>query len=209
MPCNQLAPRIDEFMDGDLPAAEVAAIERHLVECAACRAVHAIETELRSALATLPVARPRDGFFEQAMAHASRRRRRGDLERAGGLGAYALAAVATVVLAIGVMTFAGRFAPDVRIPEVTLALESTTSVNLVFSTKVALMDARVSLELPDGIEVVGYPGHRKVTWSTDLREGKNALRVPLLAHAAIDDRLIARLSHDDFGKSFELRVKVN
>lgn len=209
MPCRVLAQRIDEFIDGDLPPSETGMMQRHLNECDACRAVHAGEVEMRSALAALPVPGARDGFFDHAMAQATRRRRRGDVERRGAIGALALAAVATLVLAIGVMTFADRFAPSKRMPEVTLALESTTSVNLVFSTKVALMDARVSLELPDGVEVVGYPGRRVVTWSTDLREGKNALRVPLLAHAAVDDRLIARLSHDNGSKKFELRVKVS
>src|SRR5262249_36864512 len=36
--CDAIAPELNAYVDGELPPAEWAAVERHLEECAACRA---------------------------------------------------------------------------------------------------------------------------------------------------------------------------
>jgi anti-sigma factor RsiW len=206
MPCSELTRQLDAFMDGDLPAPAAQALEHHLLECPDCRAVHTAEVALRSSLRRLPVEGPHPDYYERAFAIARRQRRRNDPRRGAGTSGFLLAAVATLVIAIGVASFTG--APAARIPQVTLALETTNSVNLVFSTATAKMGARVSLALPEGIEVEGYPGRRTLDWSTDLRAGKNALRLPLRAHAAVDDELVARLRHGTGSREFHVRVRV-
>ncbi|NJN50789.1 MAG: hypothetical protein HC809_02400 [Gammaproteobacteria bacterium] len=208
MSCNQLAMQIDEFMDGELSASARAGLDDHIRECTDCAAVYAAEQTLRASLGRLPVEAPSAEYFERALAFARRQRRRNDPRRSSKTGTFALAAVATIVLAIGAMTLTQRFAPSAGMPEVMIALEGTGSVNLVFSTTTALAGAKVSLEIPEGIEVVGYPGRRSLEWTTDLRPGKNVLRVPLLAHAAVADELVARLSHDSGAKEFRVRVRV-
>lgn len=208
MSCNELARQIDDFMDGELPDAETRALASHIETCVDCQAAHAAELGMRESLRRLPVDGPSADYFDRALGFARRRRRRNDPRRASGFGSYALAAVATVVIAIGAAMLTDRFTPSASVPEVTIALESTSSVNLVFSSAMALADARISLEIPDGVEVVGYPGQRSLEWTTDLRQGKNALRVPLIAYAAVNDELVARLRHDSGTKEFRVRVRV-
>lgn len=208
MPCNELSRQLDDFMDGALTARASEALTRHVESCADCQAVHAAERSLRSSLARLPVDAPSPDYYERALAFARRQRRRNDPRRSSRFGSFALAAVATMVIAIGVATLSDRIAPSASIPEVTIALEAESSVNLVFSTATALADATVSLELPDGIEVVGHPGKRELAWTTDLRPGKNALRLPLVARIAVNDELIARVRHDGEESEFRMRVRV-
>ena len=208
MPCNELSRQIDDFLDGDLHHADARALTNHLEECAECRAVHTAELGLRAALRQLPVDGPSANYFERALGFARRRRRRNDPRRSSGFSAYALAAVATVVLAVGAAMLTDRLTPSMSVPEVTIALESTSTVNLVFSTATALANARISLEMPDGVEVVGFPGQRSLEWTTDLRPGKNALRVPVIAYAAVSDELVARLRHDTGTREFRVRLRV-
>lgn len=208
MPCNELSRQLDDFMDGALTAPASLALTRHVESCADCQAVHAAERLLRLSLGRLSVDGPSPDYYERALSFARRQRRRNDPRQSSGFGVFALAAVATIVIAIGAATLSGRFTPSASIPEVTIALEAESSVNLVFSTATALADARVSLELPDGIEVVGHPGKRVLAWTTDLRPGKNALRLPLVARIAVNDELIARVHHEGGESEFRVRVRV-
>ena len=62
--------------------------------------------------------------------------------------------------------------------------------------------------LPEGIEMSGFPGQREVTWETSLRAGKNLLPLKLIATSPYGGEVLATLRHDDRGRTFRLRVDV-
>jgi hypothetical protein len=94
------------------------------------------------------------------------------------------------------------------IPEVTMALAEPRTVNLVFASTTALDSATLTVSLPDGIELDGFPGQREITWETSLREGKNLLPLTLVALTPAGGELLARLEHKDRDRTFRLRVDV-
>ena len=204
MPCERLNAMLDACFDGELDAATMRDLSEHVTRCAECAALHARETALRGALRAMPVAEVQPGFaaavFQRARSAAPRRRRPPLL--AAGVG------VAAGVLMTLTVVF-GLHAPSPTVPEVTIALEETRSVNLVFSTQQALADARLTLELPAGVELEGYEGRRSLSFTTDLDAGKNVLRLPLIAHAEPDGVLLAKLDVGDDTKTFRLKVRVS
>ena len=122
----------------------------------------------------------------------------------------AIAAAFAVVCAtafIAQQPFSGT--PSSEIPEVTLAIHEVTPVRLVFSAEDALQDARLSLQLPEGVELAGYGGRSELSWKTDLEPGRNVLRLPLVGHLAAVDEVVATLEHTQGTKTFRLKVKVN
>jgi hypothetical protein len=99
-------------------------------------------------------------------------------------------------------------AANLAIPGVTMALEEPRTVNLVFSSTSALESAMLTVSLPEGIELAGFPGQREISWETSLNEGKNLLPLKLVALTATGGELLARLEHDDRNRTFRLQVDV-
>jgi hypothetical protein len=89
-----------------------------------------------------------------------------------------------------------------------MALAEPRTVNLVFASATALDSATLTVSLPDGIEIDGFPGQNEITWQTSLSEGKNLLPLTLVALTPAGGELLARLEHEDRDRTFRLRVDV-
>mgnify|MGYP006897451844 CR=1 FL=1 len=95
------------------------------------------------------------------------------------------------------------------IPQVAVTLEEPRTVNLVFSSTQALDLATLTVALPAGIELAGFPGQREISWETRLSEGRNLLPLKLVALTPTGGELLATLEHDDRNREFRLRVEVS
>jgi len=89
------------------------------------------------------------------------------------------------------------------------ALEQSRTINLIFSSATALDSATLTVSLPEGIELVGFPGRREISWETSLQAGKNLLPLKLIALTPTGGELLARLEHDDRNRIFRLHVVVS
>ena len=113
MTCQEFDERLDDFVDGLLPPAAASEVEAHLRSCAACREKERRLRQVLAHAASLPrsVAPPRDLWPEIA--------RRVERERAwwwrsAGWGPVALAAAATVLVALVAALWSGRAPARVR-----------------------------------------------------------------------------------------------
>ena len=99
--------------------------------------------------------------------------------------------------------------PDTSIPGIALSLEEPRTIHLVFSSESALDDATLTVTLPEGIEMTGFPGQREIAWQTSLVEGKNLLPLNLIALTPLGGEVLARLEHDNRHRTFRVRVEVS
>lgn len=169
------------------------------------------DQEVLELLKDYPVPEPTAGFFDQALVRATHEgsRRQRNRWMLTGFGA-AIAATVAMWFVSGVFFSAPDVpAPDASIPGVTMALEEPRTVNFVFASAAALDSAMLTVSLPDGIELAGFPGQREITWETSLREGRNLLPLTLVALTPTGGELLARLEHDDRDRTFRLHVTVN
>jgi len=168
------------------------------------------DPELQALLRDYPAPQAAAGFYEQALlraTHAGSRRQR-NRWLAAGFGSAVAAGLA--VWLIGAMLLAGPDRPtaDDAIAGITMALEEPRTVNLVFSSAEKLDLARLTVSLPAGIELAGFPGQREITWETSLNEGRNLLPLKLVALTPTGGEILARLEHDARNRTFRLRVDV-
>ncbi len=211
MRCKQLPNILDDYLDGTSDQATAAAVMLHVESCTGCSDEIERARNLRAALAGLPIEGPSDNFFEQAIERAARSttRRTDTLAKPWPLRFGGAVAAVFAVLFVAALLIQQPFATSSsEFPEVTLALDEVKSVALVFNSEDALRGARISLQLPRGIELLGYSGRRELSWTTDLERGKNVLRLPLVGHDLIDETIIARLEHPSGTKTFQLKVTV-
>jgi hypothetical protein len=207
MNCTQITDRLDEFLDGLLNKEETAQFQQHMQGCADCRAQKEQIIALQEDLKLLPVSRPDPAFFERALKQASKPQRFG--LRAGlaqKIVGAALAASVFVWVAANVMPAANQ--AETQLAGVTMTLHETRTVQISLNAERDLQGARVSIRLPDGVEMKGFPGRRIVSWNADLQQGMNILPLPLVAVALSEGRVIARLEHDSKSKELEVLISV-
>ena len=151
------------------------------------------------------------GFFNHALARAthvgsSRQRNRWLMT---GFGSAVAAGVAVWLISGMLMTAPQMPDVDASIPGITVTLAEPRTVNLIFSSATALESATLTVSLPDGIELAGFPGQREISWKTSLQVGRNLLPLKLIALTPVGGELLARLEHDDRNRVFRLQVNVS
>jgi hypothetical protein len=169
------------------------------------------DPEIQALLKDYPMPQADAGFFDQALARATVRGSRQQRNRWVMTGFGGAVAAGLAVWMIGGMLMTTPELPDAgsSIAEVTMALEEPRTVNLIFSASEAMHAATLTVSLPAGVELAGFPGQREVSWETSLSEGQNYLPLKLIAWTSTGGELLARLEHEDRDRVFRLRVDVS
>lgn len=169
------------------------------------------DSELQDLLRDYPMPEAHAGFFDDALVQAARDGARRTRNRwlMTGFGSAIAAGLAIWILSGVFMSSPTLTAPDADIPGVTIALEQQQTVNLVFASATGIDSATLTVVLPDGIELAGFPGQREISWETSLNEGRNFLPLKLIALTPTGGELLARLEHNDRDREFRLRVDVS
>jgi len=169
------------------------------------------DPQIQALLKDYPMPQADRGFYDQALARAThegsrRQRNRWVMTGFGGAVAAGLA-----VWLIGGMLMTTPQMPDVdaSIPGITMALEEPRTVNLVFSSTEAMKSATLTVSLPAGVELAGFPGQREISWETSLSAGRNLLPLKLVALTPVGGELLARLEHDNRDRVFRLQVNIS
>jgi len=207
MNCEHHQARLDPYLDAELGADDVAAVEAHLEQCPACRRIFERGRSLQRALAAYPVSGPTPDFAERALARAKTIPRRPPRLVAAGFVAAFAASVLTLIYT-GLMVSAPVSDPAAGLPTVSLSIEESRTINLVFASDMTIEDVTLLVDLPRGVELDGYEGLRQVRWTTQLQAGKNVLPLELRALAGMGGELTARLQHGAREKIFRVNVSV-
>jgi hypothetical protein len=168
------------------------------------------DLEILALLKDYPMPNAAAGFYDRALVRATHEGTRRQRNRwlLTGFGSAIAATIAAWLIGGMLLGTPGVPAPDAGIPGVTIALEQPRTVNLVFASAATLDSALLTVSLPEGVELAGFPGQREISWETSLKEGRNLLPLTLVALTPTGGELLARLEHDDHARTFRLRVDV-
>lgn len=216
MDCENFAETLHAWLDGQMDAAQAAAMQEHAGRCRGCALVACDERIIRTALRELPVPTLRPDFKREALRTArvaGRTLRRKMLEHDVRIAALAASS------AIAVLVFATMRAP---VPKPSAQGFDTVSadkveVYAVTAGEVQALRLRIqsprdfdgvrfSVELPDDVSLAGQPGVRAMTWEGRLRKGSNVLELPLLAQAGAAGRVATRIAWGEFEQHLEARL---
>lgn len=169
---------------------------------------------IQRALGAMSVPEPRPGFFDRAIANATRQPARVAARVDGrarvhprltgwGVAAGALAAALAIVLVLP------RTATERGPAGIALALDEVREVSVVIDADRDLADATIRLYVSGAIEIHGFAGQRELTWTTSLEHGPNLLSLPILATGAGAARLVAIVEHDGRSKQAVVDLRVD
>lgn len=206
MKCDAVTERLEDFVDRMLPLPEADAVERHVALCVNCRRALQAERSFRALLREHPVEGPSRGFARRALAVAARTER--TLRRRGFVVGFA-SAVALGLVVWFLATPAHRLKPELDVPEIRMVLNEARAVHLVFHVPREIPEGTMSLELPEHVELKGYPGRRSLTWRTALASGANNLTLPIVAQKVASADLRVRISYGERQQTFTVRLSVH
>ncbi|HNP64092.1 MAG TPA: hypothetical protein PKH39_09140 [Woeseiaceae bacterium] len=168
------------------------------------------DQEIRALLKDFPMPEASADFYDRSLLRATHEGTRRQRNRWLMTGFGSAVAAGLALWAIGMMFLANPELPlpEAALPGVTMTLAEPQTVNLIFASAEALDSATLTVRLPDGIELSGFPGQREVTWQTSLTAGRNLLPLKLIATSPIGGEVHASLVHNNRGRTFRLRVDV-
>jgi hypothetical protein len=211
MNCEQAQQRLDDYLDAELDLKQEAELHAHLDHCQVCREQLQQAEALQASLKALPVPEMTPGFARRAVDQAAGRLHQPRHHRSAFVAGFGSAMVAGVamLLVVGGFLPGGTATPSSPLQEVAISVSAPQTVNLAFDVSHAIQDATLSIQLPDNVELVGFPGKHRLTWQTSLTQGRNILPLPLQGSAQSNGELItATIKHDGKQKSVRIRVKV-
>jgi len=232
--CTLVQRRLDDLLDGYVPADAAAGMEQHIAACDDCAGHRAAAERLRAALLQMPVPEMHPGFAAAALAAArqanagpgaatgvvnnaapqaaGRPRRpapRPSRPRFGlWLGAIISAAAAVAVAAI-MLGLPQPEAPAEAAADLRLTLYQPREIGLAIDAETAMPGAFLTVTVQGGIDLLGFDQQRELRWQTDLDAGMNMLSLPLIAHSLGQGRLTALVEHGDKTQRIEFKVQVD
>jgi len=207
MNCKEIEARLDDYLDGSLGLKEQAVVESHLERCEGCRSELQSRRDLLALLRERPVPAMRPGF----QARAFRQARQGRAGRIGFAAGFGSAIAAGLVLWLGLTVWWQQELPEVaQMQAMVLKLDEPKAVRLVFTAKEDIQQVEFVLELPEGVELAGFPHQREIHWRDRLDKGRNALNLSLLAASlGTSGEVVATINHAGQQRVFRIPVKTS
>jgi len=211
MTCKTANEQLDDFLDDALSVVDKAAFDAHITGCSECRKNVADARKLQGLLQQFgdtDVPEATAEFFDETLVRAAHSGARIHHQRSWLRGFGSAVAAGLAVWIMGGLFFNSPDIANSDIPVVTMALEEPHTVNLVFSSATDLINATLTVILPDGVEIAGFEGQREISWETSLTAGRNVLPLKLIATSPQGGELFATLRHRDDDRTFRLQVTI-
>ena len=220
MNCQDFTKNLDNYLDDALEASQRSTADHHLANCEHCQAQLKHAQTLQSALKNITPPPMSPGFAQKAIRHASGQQpKHTQHHRRGFVAGFSSAIAAGLVLALvvgGLLPTQQPTEQPVQVattqaptPEIILSVEEVQMVNVVFDSSQAVAGAQLSLTLPPHVELSGYPGKHNLAWSSDLKQGRNVLTLPLRGLSKANGELIAQINSNGKIKSIRIQLQVN
>ena len=169
------------------------------------------DSEITALLKDYPMPEATTAYFDQALVRATHEGSRRQRNRWVMTGFGSAIAAGLALWLIGGFFLTAPNLPNTdaaNIPGITMTLAEPQTVNFVFASKTPLVAATLTVMLPEGVELVGFPGQREIAWQTNLNAGRNLLPLKLIALSPIGGEVLATLEHMDRARTFKVRVNV-
>jgi len=198
----------DRYLDGDMTPEEVAGFERRL--SASREAMDALNRERRrrELLRGMPIEPMSADFVDRALGAARRRQRTRYAQKA------AIGLAASFVLAVLVLLRPGGSGleppPQVaaRVATVVISMGQPEVIRLRIRSNQDVQNVRFDVQLPEHLRFASAGRERSVQWSGGLKQGVNVLDLPVVAQAAADGQIVARVGAGQDAREFRLAVEV-
>lgn len=205
MQCDKTIELLDDYADDVLPPGLHNELADHLANCDACRRQLEILSGLREHLRRMPVQAPPAGFADRILRNSRQIYSRRQL---GRFATGAAAAGLFILLIAGLMQMTADDVETAAIQMVELNVLEQRTISLAFNSPAEIDGVTFMLDLPEGIELPGYPDKRELVWTDSLSNGRNVLQLTLLGQKRMTGTLKASIEHAGKRREFSIPLQV-
>ena len=203
MQCEHVSAQLDDFLDEQLSLDETYAIRQHLSGCPACNTRYQKMQALLQQLREIPAPQMEAGF----QARALRKARPAPHHRIFMAG-FGSAIAATLVLWFGLTTSEAPENGLSNLKTIVLQVEEPKTIQLAFNAPNLVQNVSFNLILPEGVSLQNRPGKRTFSWNGQLNQGRNVLKLPLIASKDTTGELVARIEQNGTSREFHVPMHV-
>lgn len=206
MNCTQFHNMMDDYIDGSLSAIELNHFQVHMNNCSTCRNRVIAAQNLMAALQDTPVPAAKHGYEQRVLKFLESKPAQKTHFRNWFIAGFGSAVAATFTLWLTFSSLSIFSNNAENMASVNLFVKKEQTVDLIFKLPNELAQATLTIELPDKVEISGYPGKRQLSWNTSFKKGSNRLALPIIASEANKGILIARLKTKGTTKIFHIMI---
>lgn len=207
MNCKQVEYLLQEYIDGDLPAAEFKAVAVHHHSCPACMAAYKHALQTRTLLRDMPVPPHSEDFVDRVLdtARKNSSRNKSTLYAAFSGAIAAGFAVWFIVASTIFSTSPGPTSID-EVYTVAVGNEVQT-IKVAIQSERDLSGVAMSIQLTPNLELSGFGNRTAINWDTRLKKGTNVIKLPIVGLASGKGEIITRIQMN--GKEKIMRINTN
>ena len=211
MKCTDIDNLIDDYLERELDKKSLSAFHQHVSSCHRCARQLENAQVLLDGLSSMSVPAPAPGFEQRVF---SRVRRQYPEQPGHGsffrfATGFATASVAGLAILFASYVFLPQTSPvqdEIATQLIDVAINKSSTIRLVFEAEQAFSSVNLTIDLPLNMEVEGYPGHHRLSWTTSLEKGQNVLALPVIALDPGKGELVAKLDYADKHKEFRIML---
>lgn len=204
MKCNDIKTVVDEYLDDQIPSKQQQLIDEHMSTCDSCKQFYTDARAVKQMLSELPLEEPAQGFEQRLFATV--RQQYTQPSRHHFKAGFATAVAASLAIWFAASVFVPNYTEQ-TLDVVSIGIQESRDLKLVFTSVEDIQQASMQIELPDNIELLGYPGQKMLAWKTRLDKGQNVLTLPVQALGKVQGELVARVGYGDKQKIYRLRLR--
>ena len=208
MNCAEINIHIDSLLDKQSNAEELLVFEDHVSHCTECAQKLEIAKSLAVGLQNQPLPPHTEKFKQRTFAKV--RRQYKDEKRRDHAYSFAKSFATAGVASLAIWFSYSLYTPGTYIDQpqmIVVAMNQPQIVSLIFDSHADIQQAKLRIDLPDNMQLDGYPGRRELTWQTSLKKGQNILDLPIMAIRLGQGELLAQLNYDGTVKILRVVLK--
>ncbi|MGF2735698.1 anti-sigma factor family protein [Marinobacter sp. DUT-1] len=213
MNCKHFLQDVDAMAAGELSEPVELEMRRHAERCGACARALSSATLMMEEVARARAPEPGPDF-ETRMLAAAKMGEPAATRRPWGLPVWGGAVAAALV--VGIFIGGELYGPKQQAAPVAQtgadvmqeigAIADQKTVRLAFSSKEAVDNVTLTLELPPNMELAPFPGRHRVSWKVNLKPGDNLLALPMNILFPGEGTLVAHLDDGRKRKTFRTDI---
>ena len=209
MNCTDINTQLNDYLDDQLTPELKLAFDQHLSTCSSCRKLVNDSLDLNSKLANIDdIPGPRSNFEERVFTKV---RQQYPVER--GTPTRFIAGFSTAVAAsLAIWLTSTVLITDPAIEShnmISISVNEIKTIKLMIDAQSAFENVDLSINVPEHMQIDGYPGYQQLSWKTNLQKGSNILELPLMAVEHGKGELIAQIKYGDKTQTFRVELTTN
>jgi hypothetical protein len=208
MDCNKFQQQMDDLLDDQLSESVGIDANNHLSLCANCLKQFELAKSLQARLNSIAVPEQEPGLNKRIIGKFRQQQPKGIHWIPSSIGG-AIAAMLIMWVTISHQTNESEGLSELNYIVINIEEMQERTVQLVFNAPEEYQSATFVIEMPENLELNGYPGNRLLSWKSSLRKGKNKLALPFVATGQVKGEVIARLEIGNQSKEFHMQIKHN